>query len=140
MAFGREALGSSAAPAGVPEHPSAGVSPPRDEPSLMADVEALVADGRTYLEAEFNFQKTRARFTVDRLKWVAVYGAGAFALLHLALIGLTVGLVIALTPLTGPWIATGIVVVLLLAGALLFVRRLRAKLTDISSIFEEGAP
>ncbi len=106
----------------------------------MADVDALIADGKTYLEAELTFQKTRAGFTADRLKWVAFYGAGAFALLHLALIALTVGLVIALTPLTGPWIATGIVVALLLAGTLVFVLRLRGKLADISSVFEDPKP
>ncbi len=140
MSFGRETPGSPALPADLPDDLVPEACAPRGEPSLMGDVEALIADGKTYLEAELTFQKTRAGFTADRLKWVAVYGAGAFALLHLALIGLTVGVIIALTALVGPWIATGIVVVLLLAGALLFVQRLRSKLSEISSVFEDPTP
>lgn len=107
-------------------------------PSLKADVEALIADGKTYLEAEITYQKSRAGYTANRLKSAALYGAAAFGLLHLALIALTVGLVVALTPLTGAWIATGIVVALLLLGALVFVLKLRGKIGDIRSVFEDG--
>lgn len=127
-------------PTDLPDALGAAPASAAGEPSLMADVEELIADGKTYFEAELTFQKSRAGFTANRLKSAAIYGAGAFALLHLALIALTVGLVIALTPLTGPWIATAIVVVVLLAGALLFVLRLRSKLADISSLFEDTKP
>ena len=110
------------------------------EGSLAEDVEALLADGRTYIQAEVAYQKSRAGYAANRLKSAAIYGAAAFGLLHLALIGLTVGLVIALVPLVGPWIATGIVVAVLLAGTAFFVVKLRAKLADIRSAFEdEGA-
>lgn len=111
-----------------------------DEPSLMADLDALVGDAKTYLEAEFAYQKSRAGFTANRLKWSVAYGAAAFALLHLALIALTVGLVFALSPITGPWIATGIVVALLLVGALVFTLRLRKKLGDMRGVFEDKVP
>lgn len=111
--------------------------PGSGEASLMEDLDALFSDGKTYLQAEVTYQKSRAGYAANRLKWTAIYGAAAFALLHLALIGLTVGLVIALTPLTGPWIATGIVVALLLAGAVVFVLKLRARLTDIRGVFED---
>lgn len=104
--------------------------------SLVADVEALVADAKTYLEAEIAFQKSRAGFTADRLKSTALYGAAALGLLHLALIALTVGLVIALATVVGPWIATVLVVGVLLLGALIFVTRLRKKLGDIRDVFE----
>lgn len=112
----------------------------RGEPSLRADVDALIADGKTYLEAELTYQKSRAGFAANRLKWTAAYGAAAFGLLHLALIALTVGAVIALTPLVGPWLATAIVVALLLLGALVFVLRLRGKLADMRVIFEDKIP
>lgn len=106
----------------------------------MDDVDALIADGKTYFEAEVTYQKSRAGFAANRLKWTVIYGAGAFGLLHLALIALTVGVVIALTPLTGPWIATGIVVMLLLLGALVFVLKLRGHVADIRDVFEDSAP
>lgn len=104
--------------------------------SLMADIDALFGDGKTYLEAEVAYQKSRAGYTANRLKWTAIYGAAAFGLLHLALIGLTVGLVIALVPLVGPWLATAIVVAVLLAGAAVFVLKLRTKIADIRAAFE----
>lgn len=108
--------------------------------SLMTDIDALFADGKTYLEAELAYQKSRAGYAANRLKWTAIYGAAAFGLLHLALIGLTVGLVIALVPVVGPWLATAIVVAVLLAGTAFFVVKLRAKLADIRAAFEdEGA-
>ena len=103
----------------------------------MGDIEALLSDGRTYIDAELSYQKSRAGFAANRLKFVAIYGAAVFAFLHLALIALTVGLVFALSPIIGPWIATGVVVVLLLAGALIFGLRLRGKLTDIRAAFEK---
>ena len=103
------------------------------------DIDALIADGKTYLEAEFTYQKTRAGFAANRLKWTAIYGAAAFGLLHLALIALTVGVVIALVPLVGPWTATALVVATLLLGALVFVLKLRAKIGDIRDVFEDDA-
>ncbi len=119
-----------------PSHPDGETSA---DGSLAEDLEALFSDGKTYLQAEVAYQKSRAGYAANRLKWAALYGAGAFALLHLALIGLTVGLVWALTPLVGPWLATGIVVVLLLLGALAFGLKLRAKIADLRTAFEGEA-
>src|SRR5690349_15994767 len=124
--------GSAMLPPDLPDDPglepaAAGNAPP----SLMDDVEALIADGKTYLEAEITYQKSRAGFAANRLKWTALYGAAAFGLLHLAGIALTVGAVIALAPVTGPWIATGVVVLVLLLAALFFLLRLRSKFDDI---------
>lgn len=110
------------------------------EGSLRADVEALIADGKTYLEAELAYQKSRVSYSADRFKWVAVHGAAAFGLLHLALIALVVGAVIALSPLIGPWLATSLVVALLLLGAFVFVRKLRARLREIGSAFADKSP
>jgi uncharacterized membrane protein YqjE len=81
--------------------------------SLFEDVEALIEDGKTYLEAELNFQKTRTRFAADQAKWALVFGLAALILVFLALVGLTVGLIIALTPLLTAWGATALVVILL---------------------------
>lgn len=87
--------------------------------SLLDDVEVLIDDGKTYLEAELNYQKTRALFVADRAKETLVLGALAAAFGSLALIGLTVGLIIALTPLLTAWGASALVVgLLILAGGL----------------------
>lgn len=112
--------------------PQAGAMALRDAPeptgaadearSLTEDLEALIEDGRTYLEAELVYQKTRAAFVAEHAKRALVFGAGAALLGFLALIGLTVGLIIALTPLLSAWGASALVVALLLLGAWVAVR------------------
>jgi hypothetical protein len=90
--------------------------------SLLEDVRALLEDGKTYLEAEITFQRTRAAFVADRVRLAVAYGAVAVMLGLLALIGLTVGLIIALAPLLTAWGAAALVVALLLLGAFLAAR------------------
>lgn len=108
-----------------------------EEPSLAEDVSALFDDGKTYLEAEIAFQKSRAGFVGNRLKRAGAIGLVAFGLLHLAGIALTVGLVIALSTLVGPWFATAIVVIAFAGLAVLLLARLRGLFADIGSAFEE---
>ncbi|WP_120078511.1 hypothetical protein [Aurantiacibacter odishensis] len=91
--------------------------------SLADDLEALVEDARIYLDAELSYQKTRAGFVADRLKKTIAFGAVAAFLAVLALIGLTVGLIIALTPLITAWGATAVVVLGILLIAYLLVRK-----------------
>jgi hypothetical protein len=115
-------------PGGPAEPPPQGGLPPyndeeaEDTRSLLADVEALIDDGKTYLQSELTFQKTRAAFVADRAKGAVVLGAAAALLAFLALIGLTVGLIIALTPWLTAWGASALVVALLLLGAFLAAR------------------
>lgn len=91
--------------------------------SLFDDFEALIDDGRTYFEAELTYQKTRAGFVGNRLKKTIAFGVVAAYLAVLATIGLTMGLIIALTPYLTAWGATAVVVLALLLVAYLFVRR-----------------
>jgi len=51
------------------------------------------------------------------------------------LIALTVGVVIALAPLIGAWLATGLVTMLLLASGLVLLMRLRSKIEDVRDAF-----
>jgi hypothetical protein len=86
--------------------------------SLIDDVEVLIDDGKTYLEAELNYQKSRALFAGDRAKGVALYALVALMFAWMALIGLTIGAIFALTPALGGWGATAVVVLawLVVAG------------------------
>lgn len=120
----------------VDEHSSSDAAEPTSG-SLTDDVVAMLDDGRTLLEAEIQFQKTRAAFAFDRGKSGAAYGVAAFALIHLALVALVVGTVIALTPVIGAWGATAIVVgVLLVAGGLLALSA-RRKFARLASVYAE---
>jgi hypothetical protein len=112
--------------AGAPPHPhdpnapDAGWAGVR---TLVDDIEALIHDGRTYVDAELSYQKTRAAFISDRVKKTLAYAGVAAVLGLLAGIGLTVGLIIALTPLITAWGATAVVVGLLLIAAFVLLSR-----------------
>ncbi len=106
-------------------------------PSLFDDLLALLDDGKTYAQAEVAYQKSRAGFAANRVKFVVAYGAAAFGVFHLALIALTVGVVIALMPLVGPWIATAIVTIALVVLGVVLLSMLKSKLSDIRSAFAE---
>ncbi len=108
--------------AAIPEFLEPGLHPDGDQAelrSLRDDVEALIDDGKTYLEAELLFQRSRAAFVADRAKDAVLFAALGIALGGLALIGLTVGLIIALTPWLTAWGASAVVVALLMLGAAL---------------------
>jgi Flp pilus assembly protein TadB len=78
--------------------------------SLLEDIETLVEDGKTYLEAEAHFQKSRAIFVIDGVRSTVIFGAIAGAFGFIALIGLTVGLIIALMPYLTVWGSSALVV------------------------------
>ena len=110
------------APELVEEQARAGDDAEHELRSLRDDVEALIDDGRTYLETELVYQKTRAAFVADRAKGAVIYGALAAAFAFLALVGLVLGLILALTPLLTAWGAGALVVGLLVLGAVGAVR------------------
>ncbi|MXP40772.1 phage holin family protein [Altererythrobacter soli] len=109
-----------------------------EERSLFEDVEVLIEDGKTYLEAELNFQKTRARFAGDHAKWVLAYGSVALVVALVALIALAVGLIIALTPHLSAWGATALVVVLFGVVAALAARAALSRVRELSKAFGSG--
>lgn len=106
-------------------------------PSLADDMFALFEDGKTYAEAEVAFQKSRAAYTANRLKGAVAFALGAFGVFHLALIAFTVGAVIALMPLLGPWGATALVTVILILVGVFLLRRLMGRIDDIRDAFSD---
>ena len=107
--------------------------------SLIDDVEVLIEDGKTYLEAELNFQKTRAQFAGDRAKGVALYALVGLMFAWMALIGLTIGLIFALTPSLGGWGATGVVVAIWLVIAAVALRAAASRWRELVASFESGS-
>lgn len=87
------------------------------ERSLVEDVRQLVSDGRTLLEAELAYQKSRAAVAGQGAKGIAGWAALALALLFFTLMALVLGMTLALSASLGPWIATAIMVVGLLLTA-----------------------
>lgn len=133
MAGEREA---DAAP--VPDQgPAAAASDDDERRSLVNDIEDLLVDARTWLDAELTYQKTRAGFVAASLKQAIALVAVAVLLALLALIGLTVGLILALAPLLTPLGATAVVVILLLLVSLLLVRSAASRWRDAAGALRE---
>jgi hypothetical protein len=86
------------------------------QPSLRDDLRQLVADGRTLLEAELAYQKSRAVVAGQGAKGVAGWGLLALALVFFTLMALVMGLLLALEPVLGGWGAMALVVLVLLGA------------------------
>ena len=122
----------------VPDQgPAAATSDDGERRSLVNDLEDLLVDARTWLDAEFAYQKTRAGYVAASLKQAIALVAVAGVLALLALIGLTVGLILALAPLLTPLGATGVVVIALLLASLLLVRSAASRWRDAAGAIRE---
>ena len=78
--------------------------------SLLEDLRDLADDTLTAVEAELAFQKERAGYVAGAARGIALRFALAALLAIIALCSLTIGVLIGLTPLIGPWLATAAVV------------------------------
>ncbi|MFP5394895.1 MAG: phage holin family protein [Alphaproteobacteria bacterium] len=76
------------------------------ERSLIEDVRQLVDDGRTLVEAELAYQKSRAVIAGMAAKSIAGWVLLALALFFFALMALVLGLILVLEPAVGPMGAT----------------------------------
>ncbi|MCL6251135.1 phage holin family protein [Altererythrobacter sp. KTW20L] len=105
--------------------------------SLLDDLEDLLFDARTWLDAELTYQKTRAAFVVGSFKRTILMGAVGAVFALFAMVGLTVGLIIALTPLVTAWGSTAIVAGGLFLAAYLAVRRAGTAWSDMMDAINE---
>ena len=96
-----------------------------------------------YATAEIAFQKTRAKLAGRNIGAAVLFVIVALILLHIALIAMAVGLVLALEPLVTIWGAIGIVVGLMLlgVGALVYSAVSRGKLVaELFAKDDDGDP
>lgn len=125
------------------DDPAPGDARPADAPngaadrSLVDDLGALIDDGRTYAEAELAYQKTRLAFVAERGKGGLGFVLGALGLIHLTLVALVVGSLIALIPVLGPWGAMLAVVGALLVVTALLLFAARGRFGEIAAAFRE---
>ncbi|RDC59879.1 hypothetical protein HME9302_01075 [Alteripontixanthobacter maritimus] len=108
--------------------------------SLTDDVVALIDDGKTYAEAELAFQKTRLKFAASKGGSGVGMAVAALAFVHLALIALVVGLVIALSPILTPWGATALVVVILLVLGVVAGLAAKKRFSHLSDAYKDTSP
>lgn len=115
-----------------------------DEPGdfdegLFDEIAALIDDGRTYAEAEIAFQKTRGKLAGRAVGKAVALALVALITLHIAVLALAVGLVIALEPLVTIWGAIAIVVGLLLVVTIVLGLKARANGELVSRLFGSGS-
>jgi hypothetical protein len=119
--------------------PSRTASADASERSLSDDLRQLAEDARALAQAELAFQKSRAAYAGGQAKWIAILGALAAVLVFFALMALTVGLVIALTPTLTAWGATAAVFVGLLIVAGLCALLAAGHWKRLAAMFSDGA-
>ncbi|HEX7751481.1 MAG TPA: hypothetical protein VF440_03695 [Novosphingobium sp.] len=88
------------------------------ERSLVDDVRQLADDARRLAEAEVVYQKARTAFALAELRTIFALGLAAVAMVFIALMALTFGLILALSPHLTAWGATGVVVSALILATL----------------------
>jgi len=108
-------------------------SPPDGLSALVGEVRQLASDAKTLAEAELAFQTSRARYVAGSAQKIAVFGVAAFVLAFFALGALTVGLLLALTPLVTAWGATAIVVGALAIAAFLCIKAATTRIARMSA-------
>ncbi len=107
------------------------------ERSLVDDIRQLAEDGRTLIEAEVAYQKSRAVVAGAGLKSAALFGGLTLVLLFFVLMALVMGLLLALTPLIGAWGALGAVVGGLLIGAVIAALIAKSRWTRTAALIAE---
>lgn len=105
--------------------------------SLFADLQALAADGRNFLEAEIAFQRTRLAYAGGRGKSALIAIALALVLAIFALFALIIGVLLALTPYLSAWGATALVVGVILLVAILLAMSALRNFQRIKAAFHE---
>jgi hypothetical protein len=118
----------------MPKH-RANHNPVPEEPTLEADLEGLMNSGRAALDSEWAFQKARAGLVLKLVAKAALWGGLALALLFFVLMALVVGALLGLSAWLGPWAATAIVVLTLLAIAAWCARRVLRAVASLGRIF-----
>jgi membrane protein YdbS with pleckstrin-like domain len=85
-----------------------------------------------------NYQTTRARFVGDRAKRVVLWAAIGLLFAWMALIALTVGLIVALTPLLSAWGATAVVTIVWLLVAVVTLSVAASRWREVVRSFDDG--
>ena len=104
---------------------------------MSDDTRHLADDERMLAKAEVTYQSTRAAFAGEQEKWIAILGLFGAVLCFFALMALTVGLVIALTPILTAWGATASVFGGLLLAAGLCALLAGSRLKHMKSVLRD---
>lgn len=128
------------------ERPTSGWSPEADSDvadereSVFAVLRRASEEARGYARAEARRQKLRASYYVALAVRVLVFAFLGVILLAGALVALLVGLIFALAPVVGTWLAILLVIGGTLLAVLLLALAARAKARQLQGAFSSGKP
>jgi Putative Actinobacterial Holin-X, holin superfamily III len=108
--------------------------------SLIDDLRQLAQDGRTFAEAEFAYQRSRAAFAGGEARVLAGLGIGALFFLFFALMALTMGMLMGLAGEVGPWLATLIVVSVLSVLGLICALTAKSRAARLVRLLKDDRP
>ena len=106
--------------------------------ALVGDLRQLAGDAKNLAEAELAYQASRAKVAGEAARNVAIFGVVAFVLAFFALGALTVGLLLALTPLVTAWGATAIVAGALVLGAFSCLLAANRRISRLRQVLGDG--
>ncbi len=106
--------------------------------SLADDLRQLAEDSKAFAKAEAAYQKARAAYAGNQARGLAIRGGLALALGFFALMALTLGLVLALTPVLTAWGATAVVFLGLLLLGLILAASAAAKWRGMVRMLTQG--
>lgn len=116
---------------------SSGSADPGDR-SLTGDLRALADTARTYATAELAYQKARAGFAAAEGRAIAARGAVAAVFAFFALMALVFGLVLSLSTVIGPWLATLVVVGVLAVAAMVLLLGVKSRSARLVATLKDG--
>jgi Flp pilus assembly protein TadB len=103
-----------------------------EAPSPRVQIAALVSDVQSLAQAEWDYAKARLSYSGGVARKAGTYALLAVLALASAGIGLILGLLLILSMYFGPWIATGVVVILFILAAIIFALAARNTARNLS--------
>jgi hypothetical protein len=108
--------------------------------SLIDELRQMIGEARIYAEAEAKYQKARVGYGARSIKSIIIYGALGAALVFFSLMALTLGLVLALTPLLSALGATAAVVLTLLLAAFVCAKLAMSRFSGMMLVMRGDKP
>ena len=127
----------------MPDHGNAASTAYGDDmnrPGMIEQLNGLYQDGRSLVDAEIGFQRARLSAAGRQIRVMAALAFVGLVLLSCALIALTVGTMISLMALLGPWGAMGATVAGSLILAAICFWLAAGRIGRVTALFASDAP
>lgn len=111
-----------------------------DQASVREALQGLVDDARATVDSELALWKASGAVAAEGAKTVSLWGVAAVILLFVAVLTLAIGIMIALIPIVGPWLAALIVPAVLLLLTAIAALKARSGVTMVKDMLASLKP